>query len=539
MNRIRAQRRQTSRAPARWGCILACFCIAAEAATVQSNGTGGGYWSDPLTWAGNTVPYDDDDVVVTAGDTVRFDDHADDRPSCRNLFVDPGGALTFEADGNNHVLWAGGTVDIYGRLQIDATAAPRGRIRFDLDAGTEGEPRLQVAAIGMRLSALRPALRVYDAGALLVYGADVPSEEQRNVLLSCGEDAPAEIRVGDGAMLDLHQARIEHVIVEADSLDNTGYHPNERVNVLANRFVRGARLILRNCDSPSVRDNRFEPGGRIAGAAASLYDCRLAAVRDNRIVGAYEAGFLLLRDKSSSVAGNVIQECQTGIEAGGENLLLRGNRIDRCETGIKLDGATGVMEDSEIGGAAVSAVRCNAATFQLTNVRLADSRANAKHIVLDRSAVTLLNCNVDPERVEVGAAPAPQGPAVDSMWYLVARVKGKAPDGLTVRLQTADVSGGPPPGQADLNVRNAFVRVSAGGLTPLPGTREPLTCRGWSLSAGGARREAPFYDLAVLDEPPAPGEPPRLLSRTVVQPKASWFRPEPDRPEPTLEVNLK
>lgn len=42
-------------------------------ATITSNGTGGGLWSAGATWAGGSVPVDNDAVVIASGDTVTFD----------------------------------------------------------------------------------------------------------------------------------------------------------------------------------------------------------------------------------------------------------------------------------------------------------------------------------------------------------------------------------------------------------------------------------------------------------------------------------
>jgi hypothetical protein len=46
---------------------------AAPRSTVVSNGTGGGDWTNPLTWQGVLVPVDGDDVTILAGDSVTYD----------------------------------------------------------------------------------------------------------------------------------------------------------------------------------------------------------------------------------------------------------------------------------------------------------------------------------------------------------------------------------------------------------------------------------------------------------------------------------
>jgi len=56
-------------------CVLVCLPLASStyAAAVNSNGTGGGEWSVPGTWAEGVVPGDGDSVTIGATDTVLFD----------------------------------------------------------------------------------------------------------------------------------------------------------------------------------------------------------------------------------------------------------------------------------------------------------------------------------------------------------------------------------------------------------------------------------------------------------------------------------
>ncbi len=56
--------------------VLVCMLLLTDvcsATAIRSNGTGGGTWSTPGTWAGGVVPSDGDSVTIAANDTVTFD----------------------------------------------------------------------------------------------------------------------------------------------------------------------------------------------------------------------------------------------------------------------------------------------------------------------------------------------------------------------------------------------------------------------------------------------------------------------------------
>ncbi len=124
------------------------------------------------------------------------------------------------------------------------------------------------------------------------------------------------------------------------------------------------------------------------------------------------------------------------------------------------------------------------------------------------------------------------------MQYLVVKAAGNIPAGAWVDVATADVSGGPPQGKADLNVRNSPTRLDDSGLTPLPGTKSALVVRSWSIAQDGKQINPPFYQVRVLAPAAEAGAPPRVLASQVVEPLDSWHRPEPDAPVATLEIKV-
>jgi hypothetical protein len=124
------------------------------------------------------------------------------------------------------------------------------------------------------------------------------------------------------------------------------------------------------------------------------------------------------------------------------------------------------------------------------------------------------------------------------MQYLVVRLAGAYPAGTRVAVRTAEVSGGVPKGKADLNVRNSPGFLSPEGLTPLPSTARCLVLRSWSIARNGKTVNPPFYDLLVQAPGDSPAEPFRALTSLLIEPEDAWFRPEPDVPDPTMEVTV-
>src|ERR1043166_5686661 len=86
------------------------FASVASATPISSNGTGGGIWSAPATWAGGVVPGAADDVTIANGDTVTIDTAA----LCNNLTVGQGvsGVLQYQDTATARSLTASGSVTI-------------------------------------------------------------------------------------------------------------------------------------------------------------------------------------------------------------------------------------------------------------------------------------------------------------------------------------------------------------------------------------------------------------------------------------------
>jgi hypothetical protein len=509
-------------------CVAAAAATSAFAAEIHSNGEGGGPWTAASTWHGGRVPSTADVAVVAMRDTVVFDGAEAEGLSCRALYIDPEGAFTFKAGDQRLALTVAGPVESYGAIRIDATESPR-------------------AVMELRLGGPAPAdrvLRLMKGASFLAYGTEGMATGARNVRVSAVSPADGSTRLpvvliaGEETMVDIHFSRLADVVIEASGLDNTGARSRERLNILGNQFTGLARVSLTACDTPTIRNNRFQSSRTpLEEPAIAVNLCKLAEIRGNRIEGSgYTHGVRALSDVDASIAENVISDCGIGVAAQGNNVMIKDDFISGASTGLRLDGAVAVVENVAIEKAAAP-LHLSKSSAQLTSLRVGEGPADAPLLALESSAVTLLNANIGADRIRT-SGPAPAGGWVESMQYLIVKVSGKLPAATEVAVRTAAVSGGVPVGKADLNVRNSPAFLSAEGLTPLPSSLKPLIVRSWRIGADGKKVNAPFYDLTLSSRPTAAGEQPKMLKTQVIEPTDAWFRAEPNKTEATVEVTL-
>ncbi len=504
-------------------CLLCAAPSGAAPKEVHSNGLGGGRWSEAATWHGGSVPDPEDRVVITASDKVVYDGGAGGRPDCSGLYIDPDGLLTFRLDERHHQLIVAGAVETYGAIRADATRDPQARASLVLAAEDDAE----------RVLYLRRG------GSLLWYGAeDAPSGP--NLVLQSATNRPSGRIEGQGdVMFDLQHAEVEGLSIRLSDIDNTGYRPRQRLNVIGSRFTRGSEISLARCDTAAIKQNSFGATNMPVNATAVLLNqCTLTACLDNRFAG-YAIAIDARNDVDASLQGNRIFGVATAGLAlrSSRNAMVKRNLLVDCATGLLADKSTGVVEGLRLERVKVGAMLAHS-TLQMTDVHWVDNPEEARPLELRESTVTLLNCNLAADEIILVGRRPPGNLWVQSMSYLVVRVTGKRPDRAVVQVSTAKVSGGAPQGAADLNVRNSPARLSPQGWTPLPRTLRPIILRSWQIGNDKKVRDAPFYDLTILPLADDAGKAPKALHRQVVEPSDSWFRAEPDAPVATLEVNI-
>lgn len=512
--------------------LCACVALAAGVATlsaaeVHSNGRGGGRWSDPETWHGGRAPTPQDDAVIAMRDIVEVDlPRTTNQPACANVFIDPEGVLSFQPSDRSVGLAVNGSIESFGTIRMDGTTS----------SGLM-ELRLLSDGTGQR------TIRLLERSALLLYGRKDLSRAPNVAIVAAevsNEVAHIEglITAGRQSRVDVHHAHLTDLWLNASMLDNTGAQPLERLNVIGSLFTGSARLYFYACDTPAIRNNRFETGPAALGYAAIVVNvCSLADVRGNRVEGPYAGGIQALNDTDSTIAENVTTGCAMGIYAHGRNTMIRDSLVSACGTGLGFNTAKSVVENVVIEEAKI-ALDLVKATVQVSSCRIESPATNGVPLRLNEASVTLLNCNIDPDQVAFEGKPPENAPWVETMQYLVVKAIGNTPPGAEVLVRTAEVSGGVPGGKADLNVRNAPARIAADGMTPLPRTLQSLIVRSWRIEANRSRTEAPFYDLVVSAPSPDADQPPKVLKQLLVEPDDAWFRPDPNGAAPTVEVVL-
>ena len=494
------------------------------AAERHTNGLGGGLWTDPGSWHGQVSPAATDVVVIASGDTLQADAG---EAVCAGLLIDPDGVLAARPAGTPRRLLVTGPVESYGLIRVDAAREPQ-------------------AAFTLRVEAAEPGARVirlHRNSGLLLYGPASPEAGAPGVSLEAGApggaDAAGAIEAGPGVRLDLAGVRVLNWAVKATGLDNTGFKPDERLNLASCRFEGFGRIELKECDSALVAGNRLEWRGTEAALApaVSASSCKLGDLRQNRVTGRFPAGFDLASETDPAVTSNTVEGAEAGFSFRScANPMIRANAALGCGDGLRIAGGSGAVEGLRVRGVrrGVVLTECQ---VQVSDARIEDTPDGAAPVHLESASVALLNVNVTTNQIRrSGRAPAGKEPWATQLHYLVVKAAGAFPPGSEVAVATAAASGGPPGGLADLNVRNSPARILANGLTPLPRTLRPLVVRGWRIDNAGVFREAPFYDLKVTGAPdPATGARP-VLKAQVVEPRENWYRPEPDAPAPTLEV---
>jgi hypothetical protein len=514
--------------------IYAGLFLLAEtnAKEIHSNGLGGGRWSEASTWRGGALPTAEDDAVISARDTVLFDRDDVETPTCKQLILDPNSNFAFQSGLGKRTLTVNGPIEAFGSLKMHAQAT-----------SDEMEIRLVSAVATERV------IKLARGGALLVLGSAELPDGKRNATISVVAPpvakvvATGELTAGARTMIDLQNARVDNLTVSVTGIDNTGAKPNERCNFSGNNFTGFSTLTLSTCDTPAIVKNEFkaQKAAMVRPHALALASCPLADIRGNHIIGAYAIG-ISVSSSECSVTANTVEDCAQGIVWHTGPAMLKQNTIRNCKTGLSLRTVTGSAEDTFIDGGDLP-VSTASAKVQLTTVVITNP-PKTPLMEMTASSVGLLNCNIRPEQIKstrdrtLPRIVKGADPEVETLEFLVVGLKGTIPPRTQIEVLTTKPTTPLAPGASDLNIRNSPAPVRADGMTGLPASLTPLIVKSWCIDDDGKVIPAPEYTLNVLAAPAEADAKPRIIKTRKLKVDDAWFRPKPNDPKPTLEIQV-
>jgi len=506
---------------------------AAIAAEITSNGTGGGRWDDAATWRAKKVPSAADEVVIAKDDIVVYDRDDDGKTTCKQLFLDPRGKLTFKG-GGKRTLIVDGPVESHGMIQMDASKS--------------ADDYFELRVVAEKLD--EREIRLKKGAALTLSGRPKLPDGKRNVVLSSKPPmgkpnvsmAPGNfVNKDPGVSIELQHSQISDWTCYFTSVDNTGSKPGERMNINGCRFNGQSRIVFNGCDTPTITNTVFDeqPGGGVFPyAAVHLYGSPLAEVKNVTVRG-YVYGVMGQVQSESVVVGCTFEKCDIGVYWYGTNGMLRDLTIRQCGTGIVTTSMSGSLENIAIEKCRTGYAHAGA-TVQATNLVIKDVPKDGTVLQYASGGLTLLNCPIRPEDVKFSdlkglADLKPMYVPIEWLYFAIVDVKGKLPEESTVTARTVGLALAP--GAEDPNVRNSPAPLVQ-GRTPLPKSTQALTLRAEQINVAGKIVPAPMYALNVYAPPEKDGAAPKLLKTMNVTPSAQWYRPKPDAPMPTLELPL-
>jgi hypothetical protein len=515
--------------------VLLLVCLSAQpriapAAEVASNGAGGGDWSDPATWRNKALPGSADDVVIAKGDAVVFDRNDDEKITCNKLYLDPNSVLHWKTGAGKIILTISDALESYGTLKLDGTKSADDLLELRMVGSTPEK---------------RSAKFIKGSGLVVIGRANLP-DGRHNVALTSRpkidekkETPKASLELGTGTMLELQRADVVNLLIAPSGIDNTGAKPNERINIIDNRFTGLAGINCTSCDTPVIAGNTFEQVGPLFPQAIYINGCSLADIRGNNVLGGFSYGIMGYGQIDATITQNVIAKCSVGIYWSGTNTMIKQFTARDCSTGIIMTSASGALEDIETEGCQTAYYHAGA-TVQLTGLVVRKLPKDGVPILFASGPLMLLNCGLEPGQIKLGGAlPKTEKPEdlVTAMEYLIVGAKG-APEGAQAEVKTSNPVPPLAPGAADLNVRNAPAAITA-GLTPLPQSLAPIVVRSWVLDHAFKPQPAPDYIVSILAPAEKPGAARKVLGSMTVKPQSAWFRAKPNDPVATLEVPLK
>jgi hypothetical protein len=519
--------------------LVACNIDAAV--EEYSNGRGGGEWSDPATWRSSKVPSPEATVVIGRDDVVLFDRNDVDRVTCRELYIDKKGMLSFKMKTGPIRAAIGGFIETYGTIRLDGTARRDDRIELHM-VGSDPAKR---------------TISLKEGGSLTVIGRTDTDDGKPNAIISSIRDDKrvqydsAHIVAQRGSGLDLTRAHVINVAITAHGLDNTGAEFNERLNVTESLFTDNSHISMYGCDTPLIANNRFERNNEhtFFGGAIAMNGCSLPDIHNNEIIGRYQLAIFALQMNDGAVVSNIIDGAGVGLHWDGMHVMIQDMTIRNCDSAIQLsDRAAGAIDGLVTEGC--KEVLDYQGFVQISNWITPSPPTDTSMISCRHGALELLNTSIEPEQtrrepeyevlhhgqpyydrwVRDGV---PARPMIQASCYLVVGLNGDVPPNARIEVRTANPAQPIAAGAIDPNVRNSPALVGPNNLTPLPGSLTALIVKAWRTGQDGVVVKTPTYTVSV--QVPGAEDGSYTTVQTIdVTPDSSWLRPALDDVTPTV-----
>jgi len=302
---------------------------------VTSNGSGGGDWSNASTWSSGQIPSANEDVTISAGDTVTI---SGGELSAKSITVEAGATLEVNTNGSDKLLVVKGNITVNGTLRIRSSSdASYGTyIKFDCDSN--GEYGIIVTGTGL-LDVEGTSKSDQD-----VYITALTQDGAHNAYIYCEADSECHIKYADISYMGLNAGDKYGIYVE----DVDGSSSGEGFSIEASKIHNGYEGIVLNGSKYAVikEDEIYQISQKGIEEAGVI----LSSMIIDNLIGETGGEGIHIIGSGETITGNIIYATGTrGIEVSGTGDIIRNNTI--CggkDDGIWIEGANTIIKDNQI-----------------------------------------------------------------------------------------------------------------------------------------------------------------------------------------------
>ncbi len=342
---------------------LACLLLLSSvchAATVTSNGAGGGEWSEPGTWAEGVVPGDGDTVIIAADDVVTFDvDMSGWENGIAGLTCD--GTMDCSTSIGTYALKTSANISGTGRINCGSseTAYPSNcTMTFDFDSKPNSficgsgltlnlhctEPTHPVVALSGAAAAGQTELSVDTdvSGDIWMPGKtvridavsrSVPDSEERVISMDGIVSGAITVDVGL-TNAKVPGARVVLITRNIRIIGSAAYAVRYMIGGVLGCEISGCAVGVAGSSSCTI-------SGTISGCNSGVSSCSVSSI-SGTISGCYSG----VADLLGCLISGTISGCNLGVQRGSDSMIS--GAISGCTAGVH--GGSNTIQDAMLGG---------------------------------------------------------------------------------------------------------------------------------------------------------------------------------------------